>query len=168
MVRGAHSAHSGRGRARGAVTYSEAAVELRICRATRRDGLPCRAWAMWDSPDQLCATHAGVARGGPTRVRPLVVTRSGMWASGHVQHARYPPCRCPAYEWPHRPGGGLCCWPDPPQFRLVMNDGKDRGSTGFDGVCQHSGRGDESRLVPDIPDTAAEEDGSRYPTWVLR
>jgi hypothetical protein len=23
-------------------------------------------------------------------------------------------CRCEAYPWPHRPGGGLCRWPDPP------------------------------------------------------
>jgi hypothetical protein len=26
-------------------------------------------------------------------------------------------CRCKAYPWPHRPGGGLCCWPDPPVER---------------------------------------------------
>jgi len=23
-------------------------------------------------------------------------------------------CRCRAYEFPHRAGGGLCRWPDPP------------------------------------------------------
>lgn len=23
-------------------------------------------------------------------------------------------CQCPAYRWPHRPGGGLCCWPRSP------------------------------------------------------
>ena len=23
-------------------------------------------------------------------------------------------CTCAAYRWPHRPGGGLCRWPDPP------------------------------------------------------
>ena len=23
-------------------------------------------------------------------------------------------CTCRAYRWPHRPGGGLCRWPDPP------------------------------------------------------
>jgi len=23
-------------------------------------------------------------------------------------------CRCAAYPWPHRPGGGLCRYPDPP------------------------------------------------------
>src|SRR5687768_10882057 len=26
-------------------------------------------------------------------------------------------CRCEAYPWPHRPGGGLCLWPDPPLAR---------------------------------------------------
>src|SRR5687768_11662348 len=26
-------------------------------------------------------------------------------------------CRCEAYPWPHRPGGGLCRWPDPPLER---------------------------------------------------
>src|SRR6185295_8886546 len=26
-------------------------------------------------------------------------------------------CRCDAYKFPHRPGGGLCRWPDPPEVR---------------------------------------------------
>src|SRR6516164_4286955 len=26
-------------------------------------------------------------------------------------------CRCEAYPWPHRPGGGFCRWPDPPVER---------------------------------------------------
>jgi hypothetical protein len=26
-------------------------------------------------------------------------------------------CRCDAYRWPHRPGGGLCRYPDPPAVR---------------------------------------------------
>src|SRR6058998_3619205 len=26
-------------------------------------------------------------------------------------------CRCEAYPWPHRPGGGLCRYPDPPAAR---------------------------------------------------
>jgi hypothetical protein len=25
-----------------------------------------------------------------------------------------PTCTCLAYRWPHRPGGGLCRWPNPP------------------------------------------------------
>lgn len=27
---------------------------------------------------------------------------------------RRPKCRCEAYPWPHRPGGGFCRFPDPP------------------------------------------------------
>jgi len=26
-------------------------------------------------------------------------------------------CRCDAYRWPHRPGGGLCRYPEPPEVR---------------------------------------------------
>jgi len=26
-------------------------------------------------------------------------------------------CQCQAYPWPHRPGGGLCRWPEPPTQR---------------------------------------------------
>jgi hypothetical protein len=26
-----------------------------------------------------------------------------------------PNCGCGAYAWPHRLGGGLCRWPDPPE-----------------------------------------------------
>src|SRR5262245_18355501 len=26
-------------------------------------------------------------------------------------------CRCDAYKFPHRPGGGLCRYPDPPAVR---------------------------------------------------
>jgi hypothetical protein len=26
-------------------------------------------------------------------------------------------CRCDAYKFPHRPSGGLCRWPDPPELR---------------------------------------------------
>ncbi len=28
-------------------------------------------------------------------------------------------CRCTAYSWPHRPGGGLCRWPEEPEYRLT-------------------------------------------------
>jgi len=26
-----------------------------------------------------------------------------------------PVCRCQAYRWPHRPGSGLCRWPEEPR-----------------------------------------------------
>ena len=32
-------------------------------------------------------------------------------------------CRCEAYPWPHRPGGGLCRWPDPPLERYQRKPG---------------------------------------------
>ena len=36
---------------------------------------------------------------------------------------RRPRCRCEAYPWPHRPGGGLCRWPDPPLERYQRKPG---------------------------------------------
>ena len=83
--------------------YSEAARQRRRCTGTRKDGQPCRAWALWDDPRQLCAQHAGRGHRGPQ-------------LPGHAPYhrARYPLCHCRAYAWPHRPGGGYCCWPDPP------------------------------------------------------
>jgi hypothetical protein len=32
-------------------------------------------------------------------------------------------CRCAAYPWPHRPGGGLCRWPEPPLERWEPKGG---------------------------------------------
>ena len=37
-----------------------------------------------------------------------------------------PTCTCPAYEWPHRPGGGLCRFPDPPLGRCATPAGTNR------------------------------------------
>jgi hypothetical protein len=83
--------------------YTDAARLARRCTATTRSGEACKAFAMWDDGAQRCAPHAGRMRGpdgGPHAYTTL--------------HARYTPCDCPAYAWPHRPGGGLCRWPDPP------------------------------------------------------
>lgn len=84
--------------------YSEAARARRRCTGRRKDGEPCQAWAVWDDPRQLCMAHAGRHHRG-RMMRGL--TRS--------HHARNPSCLCAAYQWPHRPGGGLCRWPDPPE-----------------------------------------------------
>ena len=35
-------------------------------------------------------------------------------------------CGCGAYPWPHRPGGGLCRWPDPPLQTCPAVPGKNR------------------------------------------
>lgn len=35
----------------------------------------------------------------------------------------YEPCRCVAYPYPHRPGSGLCEWPNPPRYRSTQCPG---------------------------------------------
>lgn len=77
--------------------YSGLAIEARRCHATKRDGTPCRAWGVW--PDVYCVRHGGFSNIPPRR------TAYGGYRS------RAPACHCPAYAWPHRPGGGLCNWP---------------------------------------------------------
>jgi hypothetical protein len=95
------------------MAYSAKARELRRCRAVKANGEPCKGWAMWGHPDGYCGAHAGASRVRyPPGVRGPV-----------AQHARYEPCRCPAYKWPHRPGGGLCRWPDPPEWRCTIPAG---------------------------------------------
>ena len=73
------------------MSYSPAAASQSRCTQTRADGSPCRAWAVWGDEDRRCATHGG---------------RRAPDASAA--------CRCPAYQRPHRRGGGRCRWPDPP------------------------------------------------------
>ena len=96
------------------MAYSAKAAALRRCTATRKDGAACRAWAVWEDPRQLCAPHAGRHYRGPLNFRrPWQPEKPTM----------YQPCRCVAYNWPHRPGGGLCRWPDPPLYRLTTPAG---------------------------------------------
>jgi hypothetical protein len=94
------------------MAYSKVARELRECLGTRKNGEPCRAWAVWDDPRQLCVAHAGRHHTGPM---PRVLSRT--------KPAKYKPCCCPAYNWLHRPGGGLCRWPDVPEYRLTTPQG---------------------------------------------
>ena len=95
--------------------YSARAVMLRRCVGVRTDGLPCQAWALWDDPQQRCIRHSGCWR--PTWGRP--------WRESRVR-AAYEPCRCDAYAWPHRPGGGLCRWPEQPDYALTTPAGTHR------------------------------------------
>jgi len=90
------------------MAYSEAAAQRRRCTEKRADGSLCRAWALWDDPRQLCVAHAGRLWTGPydSNYRPPFAVRT-----------KAQPCTCIAYSWPHRPGGGLCQWPDPPLQR---------------------------------------------------
>jgi hypothetical protein len=88
------------------MAYTEHARELRRCRAMRKDGQPCANYAAWDDPFGRCGSHNGRV------ARPHLRERTA-----------YPPCTCLAYCFPHRPGSGLCCWPEPPRFRLKMRPG---------------------------------------------
>lgn len=84
------------------MAYSPSVRDSRRCKATTRHGLPCGAFAMWDSPHKLCLVHSGLGHHGP----------QPWWRPSTHVSARYPPCRCQAYAWPHRPGGGTCIWPE--------------------------------------------------------
>ena len=75
------------------MAYSEKALERRRCTATRKDGTRCPGFAAWGDPLQRCGLHGGRRAPG---ARPV--------------------CHCAAYNWPHRPGGGLCRWPEEPLF----------------------------------------------------
>ncbi len=81
-------------------------------------GLPARAFACWDDPEQLCVAHNGRHHRGPIPHWSIPRPRSRRCAA--------PPCQCRAYDWPHRPGGGLCRWPEPPLYRLTTPAGTHR------------------------------------------
>lgn len=79
--------------------YSAKAKLQRNCTGTKVDGKPCRAWARWGDDRQLCSSHAIKKR------KP---------SDGYKVMKSKAKCECEAYQWPHRPGSGLCRWPDPP------------------------------------------------------
>jgi hypothetical protein len=94
--------------------YGPEAIARRRCRGVRKDGQPCRAWAVWNDLRQLCMAHAG---------RHFRGERAYLVAVDADPPTQYVPCRCDAYAWPHRPGGGCCRWPEPPQCRLTTPAG---------------------------------------------
>ena len=71
--------------------YSITAQDERRCTARTKSGGWCMAWATWNDPhgQQVCVAHGG-------------------------KRGSKPVCHCQAYKFPHRPGGGLCQWPDEP------------------------------------------------------
>jgi hypothetical protein len=92
--------------------YTEAARNLRQCKAIKANGERCKAWALWNSPEQICSGHTyKKRRAQDIRTRIL------------AYKTKHPPCRCEAYKWPHRPGGGVCRWPDPPIYVSTIQPG---------------------------------------------
>ena len=137
------------------MAYSAAALARRRCAHVygpghEREGWRCRAFARWDHAGALdgsglCTAHAGRTRGPDTgRGVPCFECRT------------VPKCRCRAYAFPHRPGGGLCRWPDPParemQTRGYRFRALPRASRGYVAPTV--------RRAPDIPSPA----GSASPT----
>ena len=98
------------------MAYSDTAKRLRRCKALRKDGQPCRAYACWDDLQGRCMAHAGRHHRGPM-MRP--------WKPR--KRTAYKPCTCPAYAWPHKPGGGGCNWPGLPKYILLTPAGTRRG-----------------------------------------
>ena len=97
------------------MAYSKNAKNRRRCTHVfgpdhDRAGDRCKAYAMWDSAEGLCAAHAGRTRGAQRSGAPYRCRTT-------------PKCTCPAYAWPHRPGGGLCNWPDPPDETSPIPEG---------------------------------------------
>ena len=95
------------------MAYSEKAKQLRRCtyrypEGHERAGERCKAYARWESDWKsgggLCVTHGTEGRGPDKH------------PSERVTYKAVPLCDCAAYNWPHRPGGGYCRWPDPPQW----------------------------------------------------
>lgn len=99
--------------------YGPEARALRRCLGTRGDGSPCRAWAVWAGTQQLCVAHSDT----PRRTRRGIGSHWPYQAPATTP-ARYAPCICAAYSWPHRPGGGLCEWPLEPTYRLARAPGQ--------------------------------------------
>lgn len=77
--------------------YTEYAEKLRRCTGHNRDGSPCENFALWRSCDHRCRWHTSDHLAAQTEASATTAV-----------------CRCAAYAWPHRPGGGGCRWPDEP------------------------------------------------------
>ena len=114
------------------MAYSTKFREERRCRATRRDGQPCRAFARWNSADGLCSAHhfshqvkgAGRCRGWlvtPDAITPLtensrrVLDSGGLIAPWHNRYnSRRGVCACSGLTHKHRPGVVGCLYSDKP------------------------------------------------------
>jgi hypothetical protein len=103
------------------MAYSDAAERRRRCtyrfpEGHEREGERCKAYAMWGSPGQLCVAHGTEGRGPKKAPEDRVLIRRTI-----------PKCKCEAYNFPHRPGGGLCQWPDTPDRKLTTPAGTNTG-----------------------------------------
>lgn|SRR5262249_55765886 len=108
------------------MAYSDKAKSIRQCEAIKPNKERCRNYTRLDS--NLCVIHLY-----PKRKRAVIgrhepiqrfLKRKG---KAHHVRQRHKTCNCAAYKFPHRAGGGLCRWPDPPIFRLTTPAGTQSG-----------------------------------------
>ena len=100
------------------MAYSELAKATRRCKATRKDGQRCQAYAVWGT--ELCTAHTYKHRGKASSDDRYV-----------GKSTRAKACTCGAYSFPHRPGGGLCQWPDVPQVKSPIPAGTRSSMRGY-------------------------------------
>lgn len=89
----------------------------RKCTATRADGKRCQAWAVWNADEQKCSSHLYSQRRTSTEMLTNPPPKRRRAAAT---------CTCPAYNWPHRQGRGLCRHPDHPLSTCPTPAGKRR------------------------------------------
>jgi hypothetical protein len=51
---------------------NEGREDERRCQGIKRDGLPCRSWAVWNASEQLCAVHLHPTRRKRREMTPAI------------------------------------------------------------------------------------------------
>ncbi len=133
------------------MSYTPEAMALRRCKARCADGSPCHAFACWDDPRGLCASHGRHHR-GPMAKQPTP-----------SKHARYVPCTCVAYAFPHRPGAGVCRWPDEPRFEELGPEGQRRAVV----ASMEALRGHAARVVGHASPTDDAHEDAEFEVGVM-
>lgn len=87
---------------------------VRGCQSTTKTGQPCKAWAVWEAEQQLCAAHLYQTRG-----KELTPEER----EARARRRRRPRCDCPAYPFPHRLNTGHCCAPEEPHTQHPLQAG---------------------------------------------
>ncbi len=123
------------------MAYSEKAKQLRRCEWIKADGQRCRNYSRLDS--NVCGFHLhypaikhpkGRERGDAVMRRLKIKTGLLPWPKN-----RKNVCRCYAYNWPHRAGGGFCRWPDEPLRRLSTPSGAKSGKGKIKDIARAAG-----------------------------
>jgi hypothetical protein len=120
------------------MAYNEKAKSLRQCEAIKPNGERCRNYSRLDS--NVCVIHLYPKRKRVVigRHEPILHFLKRKGKAHHVRQ-RHNVCRCRAYNWPHRAGGGLCRWPDEPLKRLSTQQGTRSGRGEIKDIARAAG-----------------------------